>query len=338
MLATFARKLPLILAVFITLCLLVPGLQAQTTFGSIVGTARDASGAVVPNVAVSVTNEATNAVFSATTSEVGNYSFTTLTPGTYKVHAELSGFRPLDIRGIQLQVNQTARHDLVMQVGQVSEKVEVAATLATLATDTSDVGQVVGNRQIVDLPLNGRQYLQLASLTNGVVTSGGAGGDNAGPQFTSQGNRPSNNSYLVGGVDTRIQRNNTYGLSISVDAIGEFKILQNAFAAEFGRAASVVTSTIKSGSNGLHGTIFEFVRNQVFDARHSYNFTSVKTPLRQNQFGTGVGGPIVKNKTFFFLNYEGERIRSGGISYANMPQTQFYSGDLSAMSQKAKDP
>ena len=338
MLATFARQLSLILAVFITLCLLVPGLQAQTTYGSIVGTARDASGAVVPNVAVSVTNEATNAVFSATTSEVGNYSFTTLIPGAYKVHAELSGFRPVDISGIQLQVNQTARHDLVMQVGQVSEKVEVAATLATLATDTSDVGQVVGNRQIVDLPLNGRQYLQLASLTNGVITSGSAGGDNAGPNFTSQGNRASNNSYLVGGVDTRIQRNNTYGLSISVDAIGEFKILQNAFAAEFGRGASVVTSTIKSGTNSLHGTVFEFVRNQVFDARHSYNFTNVKTPLRQNQFGAGVGGPIVKDKTFFFVNYEGERIRSGGISYANMPQTQFFGGDLSAMSQKAKDP
>jgi hypothetical protein len=197
---------------------------------------------------------------------------------------------------------------------------------------------VIANREIVELPLNGRQYLQLASLTNGVVTSGSAGGDNAGPNFTSQGNRQSNNSYLVGGVDTRIQRNNTYGLSISVDAIGEFKILQNSFAAEYGRGASVVTSTVKTGSNGLHGTVFEFVRNEIFDDRYSYNFTNTKTPLRQNQFGSSVGGPVIKNKTFFFVNYEGERIRSGGIGYANMPQTQFFSGDLSAMSQKAKDP
>jgi hypothetical protein len=100
----------------------------------------------------------------------------------------------------------------------------------------------------------------------------------------------------------------------------------------------VVTSTVKTGSNALHGTLFEFVRNQIFDARYSYNFTNTKTPLRQNQFGASVGGPIIRNKTFFFLNYEGERIRSGGIGYANMPQPQFFSGDLSAMSQKAKDP
>ena len=298
MLAPFARRGTLCTAVIMVLSLVAPGLDAQTTYGSIVGTARDASGAPIPNVAVTVTNEATGAAATAATSELGAYSFTTLIPGLYKIHAEISGFRPVDITGIQLQVNQTARHDLAMQVGQVTEKVEVSATLATLATDTSDVGQVINNKEIVDLPLNGRQYLQLASLTNGVVTSGSAGGDNAGPQFTSQGNRPSNNSYLVNGVDTRIQRNNTYGLSISVDAIGEFKILQNSFAAEFGRGASVVTSTIKSGTNSLHGTLFEFVRNQVFDARHSYNFTNVKTPLRQNQFGGSAGGPIVKNKTF----------------------------------------
>ena len=333
-----ARSFPVIVAAILFACIVVPGIHAQTTYGSIVGTARDVSSGVVPNVTVTVTNEATNTVFSASTSELGSYSFTTLMPGTYRVHAELAGFRPVDILGIQLQVNQTVRHDLTMQVGQVSEKVEVSATLATLATDTSDVGQVVGNKQIVDLPLNGRQYLQLASLTNGVVTSGSAGGDNAGPNFTSQGNRPSNNSYLVGGVDTRIQRNNTYGLSISVDAIGEFKILQNAFAAEYGRGASVVTSTVKAGTNSPHGTVFEFVRNQIFDARYSYNFTNIKTPLRQNQFGTSFGAPIIKDKTFFFVNYEGERIRSGGIGYANMPPPQFFSGDLSAMSQKAKDP
>ncbi len=327
-----------LLAALAVTCLSLPVVYAQTTFGSIVGAARDSSGAVIPNVEVSVTNEATNAVFTAKTNELGAFSFTTLMPGAYKVHATLTGFRPVDILGIQLQVNQTSRHDLVMQVGQVTDKVNVAATLATLATDTSDVGQVIENRQIVDLPLNGRQYLQLASLTNGVVTSGGAGGDNAGPNFSSQGNRASNNSYLVGGIDTRIQRNNTYGLSISVDAIGEFKILQNAFAAEFGRGASVVTSTIKSGSNNLHGTLFEFVRNQIFDARYSYNFTSVKTPLRQNQFGGAVGGPIIRNKTFYFFNYEGERTRQGGIGYANMPQPQFFTGDLSVMTQKAKDP
>ncbi len=338
MLTTFARKLPLVLAGFITLSLLVPGLQAQTTHGSIVGTARDPSGAAVPRVAVTVTNVGTNTSATTVTNELGGYAFTTLMPGPYRVHAEFGGFRPVDIRGIQLQVNQTVRHDLTMQIGQVTESVEVSATLATLATDTSGYGQVINNKEIVELPLNGRQYLQLASLTNGVVTSGGAGGDNAGPNFSSQGNRASNNSYLVGGIDTRIQRNNTYGLSISVDAIGEFKILQNAFAAEYGRGASIVISTIKSGTNNFHGSLFEFMRNQVLDARHSYNFTNTKTPLRQNQFGFSFGGPVIKNKTFFFTNYEGERIRQTGIGYGQMPAPEYFTGNLSAMNQKARDP
>src|SRR5206468_995397 len=210
--------------------------------------------------------EATGTTVSEITNELGAYSFSTLIPGRYRIRAELAGFRPLDINGVQLQVNQTARHDMTMQVGQVTESVEVSATLATLATDQSDVGQVINNREIVDLPLNGRQYLQLASLTNGVVTSGSAGGDNAGPNFVSQGNRSLSNSYLVGGVDTRIQRNATYGLSISVDAIGEFKILQNSFPAEYGRGTSIVTATVKSGTNEAHGTLFEFVRNDKFDS------------------------------------------------------------------------
>jgi hypothetical protein len=287
---------------------------------------------------VTVTNEATGITSTESTNELGAYSFTTLVPGRYRINAELTGFRPIDIRGIELQVNQTARYDLSVQVGQVSETVEVSATLATLSTDTSEVGQVITNRQIVDLPLNGRQYLQLAALTNGVTTSGSAGGDNAGPNFVSQGNRASNNSFLVGGIDTRIQRNNTYGLSISVDAIGEFKILQNAFPAEFGRGASIVTSTIKSGSNDFHGTLFEFVRNDKFDARHSYNFTNTKAPLRQNQFGGSIGGPIARNKAFFFANYEGERARQSAVAYGNMPTAEMFSGNLSSMSQVARDP
>lgn len=338
MLGTLSRKLPLGVAVFIILCLLLPGLQAQTTYGSIVGTARDASGAVVPGVKVTATNVSTNTSAAAVTNDLGAYSFTTLIPGPYRVQAEVGGFRPVSITGIQLQVNQTIRHDIEMQVGQVTERVEVSATLATLATDTSDVGQVINNKEIVELPLNGRAYLQLASLTNGVVTSGSAGGDNAGPNFTSQGNRASNNSYLVGGIDTRIQRNNTYGLSISVDAIGEFKILQNAFAAEYGRGASVVTSTIKSGTNDFHATLFEFVRNQIFDARYSYNFTNTKTPLRQNQYGFSFGGPIIRNKTFFFTNYEAERVRQTGIGYGQMPLPEYFTGNLSKMTQKALDP
>jgi hypothetical protein len=325
------------LAVALMAAMFAPALEAQTTYGAIVGTARDASGAVLAKVIVTVTNEATGTTVSEITNDLGAYSFSTLIPGRYRIRAELAGFRPLDINGVQLQVNQTARHDMTMQVGQVTERVEVSASLATLSTDQSDVGQVINNREIVDLPLNGRQYLQLASLTNGVVTSGGAGGDNAGPNFVSQGNRSLSNSYLVGGVDTRIQRNATYGLSISVDAIGEFKILQNAFPAEYGRGASIVTATIKSGANDFHGTVFEFVRNDKFDSRYSYNFGR-KSPYRQNQFGGSAGGRIIRNRTFFFANYEGERVRQSNVGYANMPTPEMFGGDLSKMREVAKDP
>ena len=124
------------------------------------------------------------------------------------------------------------------------------------------------------------------------------------------------------------QREGGYGVSISVDAVGEFKILQNAFAAEYGRGTTIVNATIKSGSNEFHGAVFEFLRNEKLDARYSYNFTNTKSPLRQNQFGTSVGGPIIHNKTFFFLNYESERVRRGSIGYTNMPTQAQLGGDL----------
>lgn len=317
---------------------LAPKAQGQATYGSLVGTATDATGASIPNVEVSVTNEDTGVSQTRTTNDLGSYSFTTLFPGTYAIRAEAEGFRPVDIRQIVLQVNQTARFDLPMEVGQVTETVEVLAAAPVLATDTSDVGNVVANREIVDLPLNGRSYLQLAGLTNGVVTFGGAGGDNAGPRFVSQGSRHNGNSYLVGGVDTRTQRNSTYGLSLSVDAIGEFKIMQNAFSAEYGRGTTIVNSTVKSGTNDFHGSLFWFVRNDVFDARHSYNFSSSKTPLRQNQFGTSVGGPIIRDKTFFFGNYEGWRRRRSAISHVTMPTRAQLGGNLADMAQVATDP
>lgn len=168
------------------LCLVpLPSSYGQATYGSIVGTATDPTGASIPNVEVTVTNEDTGVAQTRATNELGSYSFTTLFPGSYAIHAVASGFRPVDIRQIVLQVNQTARFDLSMEVGQVTETVEAVAAAPVLATDTSDVGHVVANREILDLPLNGRSYLQLAGLTNGVVTFGSAGADTAGPRFTS---------------------------------------------------------------------------------------------------------------------------------------------------------
>ncbi|MGH9668378.1 MAG: carboxypeptidase regulatory-like domain-containing protein, partial [Bryobacteraceae bacterium] len=316
----------------------IPRCLAQTTYGSIVGTARDATGAVISGLRVVATNEATGVKAVQLTNNVGSYSFTTLFPGKYGIHAEMKGFRPVDVNGIQLEVNQTARFDLSMEVGQVSERMQVAATLATLSTDTSDVGQVVENRQVVDLPLNGREYLQLAALTNGVFLTGSKGGESAGPEFSSQGVRMNSDSFLIGGVETRVTRNSTYGLGLSVDAIGEFKILQNSFSAEYGRGASIVNATIKNGTNEFHGTLFEFLRNNALDARYAYNFTNHSQPLRQNQFGASIGGPIRRNKLFFFSNYEGQRVRISNVSNVLEPTAVQLGGDLSGMSAIAKDP
>jgi Carboxypeptidase regulatory-like domain len=311
---------------------------AQTTYGSIVGTARDPSGAVIPGVQVIVRNLGTDAQVSQPTNTVGAYSFTALFPGRYAIHAQMKGFQSVDITGIDLHINQTIRFDLTMKLGQVSQRVTVKAAAIPLSTDTSDVGQVVTSTVVTDLPLNGREFVQLAALTNDVFLTGSQGGESAGPQFESQGTRDNSNSFLIGGVETRIVRNSTYAVSPSVDAIGEFKVMQNNFSAEYGRGATIVTASIKNGTNQFHGDIYEFLRNDALDARYSFNFSGKTQPLRQNQFGASLGGPIRKNKLFFFANYEGQRIKVSNVSNVLEPTAAQLGGDLSTMAAVATDP
>ncbi|HUS05499.1 MAG TPA: TonB-dependent receptor [Bryobacteraceae bacterium] len=303
--------------------------QAQTTYGKIVGNARDSSDSIVAGVAVTVINEATGERSVQSTNDQGAYAFNALYPGTYTVQAEHTGFRPIHIQHITLQVNQTARFDLVLEVGQVSESVNVTAAVPVLATDTSDVGQVITTRQIVDLPLNGRNFLQLAALTNGVVLSGTT--ESGGPNFLSEGGRPTQNSFLIDGVETRIQREGRYGLNLSVDAIEEFKIMQNSYSAEYGRGTTIVNAAIRSGTNALHGSVFEFLRNDKLDARNAFDLTGRKPPLRQNQFGASLGGPIRRDKLFYFANYEGQRVRRGASRFTSVPTPAMLAGDLRGM-------
>jgi len=323
---------------FIAVCalLLVSGMffrcEAQTTYGSIVGTASDPSGAVLVGTHVTVTNVGTGVRATQVTNDVGAYAFTTLFPGQYTIHAELVGFQSLDISDIQLQVNQTVRFDLTMTLGQVSQRVEVTATLATLATDTSDVGEVVENHQLVDLPLNGRQFVQLATLSSDVYLSGpNNAGDSAGDQVISQGGRLFSNSYMLDGTDIRVERGGSYGVSPSIDALGEFKLMQNTFSAQYGYGQTVLTATIKSGTNQFHGVAFDFLRNNALDANYSFNPTGTVPPLHQNQFGGSLGGPIKKGKLFFFVNYEGTRLRQGNVSNVLEPTAAQLGGDLAGM-------
>jgi len=318
----------------ITALILIAGFashaNAQVTYGSIVGNVRDASGAMVPGVNVTVSNESTGEKSLKQTNEVGAYAFTTLLPGVYSIHAAHSGFKEIDIRGITLQVNQTARYDLALEVGAVTQTIEVQASAPVLATDSGDVGNVVSNTQVEKLPLNGRNFVQLASLTNGVIVYQSSWSvESGGYTFLSEGGRPTQDSFLVDGIETRTQREGGYGLNLSVDAIQEFKVLQNSFDAEHGRATSIVNAVVKAGGNSFHGSAFEFVRNNKLDARNAFDLTGVIPPLRLNQFGGSIGGPIKRDKAFFFFDYEGQRVRRGTTSYSNVPTPAMLSGDLS---------
>jgi hypothetical protein len=313
--------------------------NAQTTYGSIVGTARDTSGAVIVGAKVTVTNVGTAVKTTQETNGVGAYSFNTLFPGAYTIHAEMQNFKSVDIQNIQLQVDQTLRYDLAMELGQVSQSVVVNETLATLNTDTADVGEVIENRQVTDLPLNGRNFVQLAGLANDVFFVGANNnGDSAGQQVTSEGSRLFSNSYLFDGVEIRVERGGSYGVSPSIDAIGEFKMLQNTFSAEYGYGQTVLNSTIKNGTNQFHGVGFDFIRNDALDAFNAFNHSGQKNGLKQQQCGGSFGGPIKKEKLFFFVNYEATRTTKGNVSNLLNPTADQLAGDLSTMSQIAIDP
>jgi len=280
--------------------------------GTILGTVRDATGAVIAGVEVKVLNTATNFSRTALTDSLGDYILTSLPLGNYMITATLQGFKQSVIQNIVLQVDQQARVDISLQVGEISTKVEVTETQSLLVTDTSAVGQVIENKKIVDLPLNGRNFTQLAALTPGALTSQvtGAVGEQHG--FTTvqvAGGQSSKTEFLLDGVSNQEQLFDGVQFVPSVDAIQEFKVQSNAFSAEYGRGTALINATIKGGTNEYHGTAFEFLRNDHLDARNF--FDRGKGILKQNQFGGTLGGPVIKDRTFFFGNYDGTRLRRG---------------------------
>ncbi|MEK6320856.1 MAG: TonB-dependent receptor [Acidobacteriota bacterium] len=293
---------------------------AQQETATITGEVKDASGAVVPQAMVTVTNVGTNISVKIETNDQGSYTVSSLRPGDYTVTVEKSGFNKTLHSGVTLQVNQFARIDITLQTGQVSEVVEVTGGAPLLETETSSRGSVIDQRKIVDLPLNGRDYNQLALLSPGVLPGT--------PRLASvnfkgvlnvNGNRTFNNVFLLDGVDNISYSNSFRGENVqllqpSIEALQEFKIQTNAYSAEFGRSSgAVINATIKSGTNSVHGSLYEFLRNDVLDANNFFsNALGAPKPVRQrNQYGAAVGGPIVKNKTFWFADYEGLREREG---------------------------
>ena len=261
------------------LLLISPGLIAQTPSGEISGVVVDPSGSVVPGVTVTVTNPATNAVRSAQTNEAGLYTIRALPPGAYSLKAEIPGFRTVERRDIEVQVGSVNRIDVSLQVGEVSNVLEVVGGAPVLQTETASVGTVIENKRIVELPLNGRNYLQLASLIPGATTNGptsSQGKQRMGGQRNSfalnvSGQRIHYNHYSLDGIENTDLNFNSYMLLPSVDALQEFKVERGLFDAEYGRAIAQVNVSTKSGTNQLHGTLFEFLRNSELDAKNYFD-------------------------------------------------------------------
>ena len=318
-----------LLAWCLCLTIFAPSVSGQANTGIILGTITDTTGAFVPDCKVTVTNVGTGVSKEFVTDATGNFRVSYLIPGTYQVTAEVTGFKRAIQTGITLQVDQKAAVNLTLEVGAVSETVEVSAQAPLLQTQSVEQGQVITRKLLEELPLNIRDYAQLATLQTGTVIAGGLGQsfgpDN--PQATGGGVRVNGlgqdaNNWQVDGVSNTEAFFSMIAVNPSLDSIREFKVITNNYSAEFGRAGGAnVQAQIKSGSNEIHGGLFEFLRNEKLDANSFFGNRSgsTKNPFRQNQFGAFVGGPIVKDKTFFFADFEILRTRESTEGIVSIP-------------------
>jgi hypothetical protein len=320
------------------LCLLsiAPWLCAQVNTSSIAGLLTDESGAVVPHAKITVTQDGTGLVRTVTNSDSGEYVVPQLSPGRYSVKAEANGFQSSVANNISLDIAQRARLDFTLHVGAVSQQIEVTGRAQVMDTDTASLGQTIEGRTVQDLPLNGRNYLTLGSISPGVVpqipsSQGPASfvGSTTGRPDRSilvGGQRESSTSYLLDGVELRNPRVGDTSINPSVDAIQEFKIQRNFFEPEFGNSPGIINVATKSGTNQWHGSVYELVRNNSFDARNF--FSSAPEPFKRNQFGASLGAPIIKDKLFIFGNYEGMRQRLGVVQRGLYPTQTLLSGNF----------
>jgi hypothetical protein len=308
---------------------------AQTTTGSILGKVTDPAGGAVPNAAITVTNVGTGIVSKTTSDSSGDYVVTPLAVGEYTVTIEATGFKKSVNSGIRLNVQDRIGVNVILEIGQVTETVEVVGAAPALQTDTSYLGQVVEGRKIVELPLNGRYFTRLAVLTAGTLPTAPGARDERTGGFSSNGVRPYQNSYLLDGIDNNslsedLTNEASFVYGPAPDAIAEFKVQTNSMSAEFGRSGGAVMNvTIKSGTNDLHGSAYEFLRNSAVDAKNFFDPHDGKIPpYKLNQFGGAVGGPILKNRTFFFADYQGTRIRQGQTFLSAVAPPAWKNGDF----------
>jgi hypothetical protein len=318
---------------------LAVSVRAQVTTGTIVGTVQDTSGAVIPDAKVTVTNAEKRTSLAFQTQQNGSYFAPFLIPGTYDVKVEKTGFRSEVQSGINVQVDQQLRVDFTLNVGQVTQTVEVNAKPPLVQTDNASMGQVITQTPVEALPLNGRNFAQLVYLSTGVTT--GQVGENlsgsssfnprAASDFNALGSQAGANAWLVDGIVNNEETFNTVILQPPVESIQEFKVLTGVFSSEFGRGAGVVSVSTRSGSNQIHGSAMDYVRNTLLNARNFFaeNPAVPKPPFDRNQFEATFGGPLVipkvydgRDHTFMFFDYFGER-QIQGLSFVNTVPTQY---------------
>ncbi|HEX6908264.1 MAG TPA: TonB-dependent receptor, partial [Terriglobales bacterium] len=338
---TFSSRFLLVLLATLSLA---AGLWAQKDTGTIAGTVTDPSGAVVAGAKVVVKDVDRGGVFTAQTSQSGEYVASPLMVGHYTVTVEHSGFKRAISQPVSLDVQQRAVVNIKLQLGQASESVEVTGAAPLLETQTSELGQVVNARQASNLPLNGRNFAQLALLTAGTAPSEPGARDEQSFGFSAGGARSLQNNFLLDGIDNNsnlpdLLNESNYVIQPPVDALQEFKVQTNAYSAEFGRGnGAIVNAVIKSGTNQLHGSGWGFLRNNVLDARNFFDPVGPTPPYQQYQFGGTLGGPVFiphvydgRNKTFFFVDYEGLRIHQADTQTLLLPDALQRAGNFASL-------
>ena len=321
---------------FLILCL-PSALFGQMNTGEITGSVTDPSGAFVPRATVTALEVATQQKYTATSNSAGQYLLPQLSLGEYELTVEAQGFKQTFENGVVLHVGNNIRQDISLALGEESQSVTVEATAGLMQAESAEIKDVIENQQIVNLPLKSRELLELAILSPGVVNPpGGTRGDSlqqTGKLINVLGNRTGHNLFLVDGVSVTDEYFNNVALSPSPDATREFNMDLTDYSAEFGgKSGGVVNVVTRSGTNGFHGSVYEFLRNNVFDARNYFAPPNVPAPFRENQFGAAVGGPIIKNKTLFFVNYDGQRVRDSLSQLFSVPTAAQRAGNLGGLS------
>lgn len=333
---TCRNLLPVVLAVLLVAMVVPPVALGQKDSGGIAGIVRDSAGAVVPDAKISVKDVDHGTETVVTTSAQGEYVASPLKIGSYSVTAEKVGFKKTVVGPITVNIQEHPEVDITLTVGSIHEVMTITSEGLQLQTETSELGDVVNGQEATTLPLNGRNFAQLAQLSAGVAPAEPGSRINASYGFSAGGARSEQNNFLLDGVDNNsnladLLNETAFVIQPSVDAIAEFKVQTNSYSAEFGRGnGAILNAVIKSGTNDFHGDLYEFIRNEKFDARNAFDAFG-RQPYKQNQFGATLGGPIIKNRTFFFGDYEGLRIRQATPFLELIPTPAEVAGNFSSL-------